>query len=334
MPASSLIGQTRKLALLLALLFPTSLHAEERIISGSILLTKDELWEASGVVFKGDAIIQTNGHRLVFTINGNMHAEPGARIFRGEDLSIFPIPDTPTPAARGKTFDRGPNTDGQGVRKDGRPGGEGSAGTAGVVGFTGRSGDEVTIVVTGVASGSLEIDEAGGPGGTGGKGGDGGPGGDGEQGGRGESEKVLGVVVGAKAGPAAGGKGGDGGVGGKGGNGGPGGDGGRVQVIVMQPAPDFSLVCRTHGGAGEAGGNGGDGGAPGQPGYGGRGGPGINGREEQRKGAPGNAGAAGQAGNSGAEGKYLSPAISEKMGSVSIRDRAGNLSSLHGTNER
>ena len=297
-------------------------YGESKTLSATLTLNKDETWQVASLVLDKDADIQTNGHRLTISVEGDLHSESGAKIQRGAD-STQSSSDVPPRAADGKSFDPGPNTSGQGERKDGRAGGDGAPGADGQPGMSGRSGDDVTIIVGGTATGSLIIDETGEPGGNGAKGGDGGAGGNGEQGGRGEPNKVFGVIVGAKAGPASGGKGGDGGRGGKGGDGGNGGDGGRVIVSVRQPSPQFALICRTNGGAPGSGGEGGTGGNPGTPGFGGRGGPGISGRENERKGPVGKPGASGQRGVDGSQGQFVRPEILGDIGSVLIVDSDG-----------
>jgi hypothetical protein len=301
--------------------FPSPSRAMD--ISGRVELTEDTTWEYPTVVLKSDAAIATNGHRLNIKINGNLYAEEGAKVFSGKKSEASAPGQTATGAA-GTSYQRGRNTEGRGVRRDGRSGGDGSPGSPGTAGLNGASGDDVTIIIGGTATGSLLIDEAGEPGGPGGKGGAGGPGGNGEQGGRGQAEVVFGVVVGAKAGPAFGGKGGDGGNGGKGGDGGAGGEGGRITLSVGGPSPNFRLTCKTFGGAGGRGGEGGEGGAPGQPGYGGRGGAGVSGREDERKGAPGRQGAVGEKGGEGRYGKDQKPEVIGPIGSLSIIDRDGN----------
>lgn len=302
------------LCLIILNLLPISdLRAETRQVDalseGNINLTEATTWTSPGdVSVSGQAEIVTHGFDFTWKISGNLKIEQALNIisYSNDDIGAQNAspPPTPSPAAQGESFDRGPNSEGCGVSCQGRSGGSGHDGTPGTAGNSGRSGGKVIIIIRGSASGQLSIINRGTGGGPGGRGGDGGPGGGGQQGGRAQPNFVFSnLAAGCRAGPGSGGNGGTGGAGGSGGDGGRGGDGGDIILVVGEDASNLHLTYSTQPGDGGLPGEAGAGGLGGSFGYGGRGAQGCEGRETERRGVDGARGPNGALGQRGPRGR-------------------------------
>lgn len=267
---------------------------------GEFTLLEDTSLTYDKLTLSDGTIITTNGKDYDLLIRQEL-------VIQGNAI-IRSFPPTRVPSAApeaamggpGRSYDRGPNTEGAPVATKGNDGGQGLPGQTGMPGANGEDAGFITLRFEPGAKGQgkLVIRNHGGVGGPGGKGGQGGPGGDGQQGGRGEDG-----VVDCASGPGNGGNGGNGGPGGLGGRGG---DGGRGGTIVLQAASKTiedwieSAELFVDGGTPGQPGPGGRGGNPGQPGYGGRGSHRCQGKEADRMGAPGQPGKNETAGLSGA----------------------------------
>lgn len=262
----------------------------EYILSGDTEATLDKLTINDGT------IITTSGHDLDLRVRQELKIDGNVLI---RAFATTQVPQAPSQAPKGpdgRSYERGPDTEGAATATKGADGGEGGQGQPGSAGTVGYDAGFITIRLDAGAkvSGKLIIHNDGGQGGSGGAGGVGGKGGDGQQGGRGQPNYIMGgVVAGCKQGGGRGGKAGDGGPGGIGGRGG---DGGRGGTIVLQSGSkevadwvDGAELTVNGGPVGKSG-PGGAGGQPGQPGYGGRGATGCQGEETNRMGDPGKPG--------------------------------------------
>ncbi|ANY85539.1 hypothetical protein BB934_45815 (plasmid) [Microvirga ossetica] len=274
----------------------------EFVISEDTTLSYDKLTVPDGT------IITTNGNDFDLQIRQELIIQ-GSTVIRS--FAPTHVPDAPPQAATGgpgRSYERGPNTEGATVATKGNDGGQGMPGQTGQPGVAGDDAGFITLRFDpgARADGRLIVRNTGGIGGIGGVGGQGGPGGDGQQGGRGKDG-----IVDCASGPGNGGNGGDGGPGGLGGRGGDGGRGGTIVVQTSAPAnpPPGSMTIldwlqtvemSVDGGTPGQPGPGGKGGNPGQPGYGGRGSHHCQGKEADRMGAPGKPGKNETAGLSGA----------------------------------
>lgn len=247
---------------------------------------------AGSLVLKPGSIIVVNDKSHI-SIERDLVVEDNARIVARSSLEPRrPAAPTPSPASRGTSYDRGPDTDGPGNASSGRKGGDGLPGTDGTNGASGSNAPAVTISVGRqfTIAGQLAIQLDGQNGQDGGNGGDGGPGGDGEQGGR----AIPGQPLGCASGPGNGGSGGSGELGGFGGFAGKGGDGGNLHIRVpkdkiqaLTSLVGTKLVISAKAGVGGVTGSSGATGAVGQFGWGGRGAVGCEGRVQERKGSSG-----------------------------------------------
>jgi hypothetical protein len=251
------------------------------VLSSDTELNFDTLEVADGT------IIETAGHKFKLVVKSlQIQGAATVRAFGQNGVGLM-APDKPALAKRGKSFDRGPSSEGRGDgNRDGHDGGTGETGAVGLEGQHGLAAETIVVEVNDFMAGHLLIQNTGSRGGPGGEGGDGGPGGDGEQGARGETGDFG---IGCKRGGAYGGRGGPGGDAGVGGRGGLGGAGGVV--VLKLPSAGRDLVAVTvDGGQGGLGGPAGSGGPGGLGGYGGRGATGCQGEETNRQGKDGAAG--------------------------------------------
>jgi hypothetical protein len=256
---------------------------------GEYILSEDTKLAYDALTISDGTTITTSGHDLDLHIREKLTINGDAVI---RSFSPSQIPLTPIQASKGddgRSYDRGPNTEGADVATIGHKGEPGDRGKPGTTGETGYRAGIITLALEpGVkVSGRLVIHNVGGTGGTGGEGGRGGTGGDGQQGGRGLSG------LGCDKGPGYGGRAGDGGPGGLGGRGGDGGPGG---IIVLQAGSNeawewFDTAdLKVDGGQSGQPGKGGPGGEAGNPGFGGRGAGFCQGKEADRMGEPGDPG--------------------------------------------
>lgn len=266
----------------------------EFTLTDNIDLSYDKLTLSDGT------IITTNAKEFKLLIRQELTIEGNAMI---RSFAPTHVPDAPPQAATGdpgRSFERGPHTEGADVATKGNDGGQGLPGQTGTSGSTGDDGGFIILRFdpAAKAQGKLIVYNTGGIGGPGGAGGQGGPGGDGQQGGRGDDGPVD-----CAHGP---GNGGNGGTGGPGGLGGRGGDGGRGGTIILQSGSKSindwleTADLFVDGGTPGQPGLGGKGGEPGEPGFGGRGSHHCQGKEADRMGKPGQAGKDNTSGLAGA----------------------------------
>src|SRR5262245_36087014 len=95
--------------------------AEVRVISGAQTLAADQTWDLDGLELKADAEIRTNGYRLTIRVSGDLRTQDGAKIIRGPTPLPSPAP-VPDKAAKGISFNPGPDSEGGGVRRGGKAG--------------------------------------------------------------------------------------------------------------------------------------------------------------------------------------------------------------------
>lgn len=277
-------------------------HDRDRVIVGQEELNAPSVWVLDNLTFENGTSIRTNGFSLNITVTRNLTVRGEASIYAFPPTADLPAaPSKPPPAAAGRSYNPGPNTDGSGA--PGPPGGPGAPGRNGDPGVSGKTPGPIVLVVIGNFRGTLRIRNGGSNGGRGGDGGDGGNGGTGGQGQRAESNRILGgIVAGCASGPGFGGSGGAGGQAGNGGPGGPAGNGGPITVIVKGDTTGGRIIAASPPGSPGSGGNPGRPGQGGMPGFGGRGAAGCQGRETERRGPPGSDGGIGAEGQIGQEG--------------------------------
>jgi hypothetical protein len=255
-----------------------------KLPKGEYILSEDTTLQYDAISFEDGTVVTTAGHdfdltvRQALTIDGTLTI----RSFAPSDKPSKPA--SISKASDGRSYDRGPATEGATAAADGENGSSAAPGLSGMKGF------DAGIVMlrfdaNASVTGKLIVRNLGGEGGTGGDGGQGGNGGNGQQGGRGKDGPFD-----CASGPGTGGRGGNGGNGGPGGQGGPGGRGG---LIVLQSTSSVTsswlatVEMDISGGPGGQQGGGGAGGLAGLPGYGGRGSHHCQGKEADRMGAPG-----------------------------------------------
>lgn len=272
---------------------------DDLLLPAQLSLSAYTCIKARTLVVPDGSVLTLEGHRLDVDV-----AElrvVGSAIFRGFDYSAKNLASTRPPIAQPDkpiaqpSYDPGP-TNGQG---QGRKGGsfplfyEPKPSSPGE---QGQSAGQITINVSGTASGRLRILNMGINGQRGANGAKGPSGGNGEQGHEGRGNPLC------SNGPGWGGMGGRGMAGDHAGDGGNGGNAGAVRLTVNNPSPAFLVEVSAKGGFGGAPGLPGGGGSPGLQGCGGRGGPCLS-KEFERQGVMGLAGAAGFYGRPGLAGQ-------------------------------
>lgn len=293
--------------------FAQSVVEDYSIPAGTISLDRDTVWNYKNLVLGNQLRVITNGHTLVINISENLLIDGEAVIQSFPDSLIDGFAEVSGQKSGrprdGVTYDRGPDSQGQGPGIAGRDGGDGVDGQDGIDGDSGKNGGTISLVVGGQADGSLSVLNRGSDARDGSPGGDASNGGSGEQGGRAQSEKILRVYF-CSAGAARGGDGGRAGIGAAGGTGGGAGNGGTTNINILGETTNFSLFTSVRKGAFGRGASGGSSGRPGAFGYGGRGASGCEDSIDTRKGRPGQAapmarGVEGEDGSRGRDGSLL-----------------------------